>query len=96
MVEIDVPVIDLETLLIEYLNCQIIDLLSLDIEGLDAEIILDTNFNNINLKFLSIERIHLGNLSNKVVDHLKKMHFIYKGIGVDHNGFDDLYEKNLM
>jgi FkbM family methyltransferase len=90
---IDVPTIHLEDLLKEILNDEKIDLLSLDIEGLDAEIVLDTDFNNINLKFLSIERIHLGDLKDDVSKHLQKFNFIYRGIGVDYSGIDDLYEK---
>ena len=83
----------METLLKQTVNNEKIDLLSLDIEGLDAVIVLDTDFNSINLKFLSIERSHLGNLKDDVINHLTKFNFIYKGIGVDYNGIDDLYEK---
>lgn len=71
-----------------------IELLSLDIEGIDAEVILDTNFKNINVKFLSFEHLHLGNKKTTVIDYLKMHDYSYIGIGVDHNGFDYLYMKN--
>ncbi len=71
-----------------------IDLLALDIEGIDAEVILDLNFKNINIKFLSFEHIHLESNKNVVISHLIKNNFSFIGNGMDHNGFDYLYEKN--
>lgn len=68
-----------------------IELLALDIEGIDAEIILDINFNNLNIKYLSFEYIHLGNKRENVLQHLSNNNFEFLGNGVDHNGFDYLY-----
>ena len=70
-----------------------IELLSLDIEGIDSEVILDLNFNNINIKFLSFEYIHLGDDEQNVLSHLKDNGFKYIGKGVDCNGYDYLYTK---
>ena len=70
-----------------------IELLSLDIEGIDAEIILDLNFENVKIKYLSFEYIHLGKEKEKVLDHLKKNNYEYIGEGVDHNGYDYLYKR---
>jgi beta-1,4-mannosyl-glycoprotein beta-1,4-N-acetylglucosaminyltransferase len=70
-----------------------IELLSLDIEGIDSEVILDLNFNNINIKFLSFEYIHLGDNEQNVLSHLKDNGFKYIGKGVDYNGYDYLYTK---
>lgn len=74
-----------------------IELLSLDIEGIDAEILLDIDFNNLKLKYLSFEYIHLGEKTNDVLNYLKNNNYKFLGLGVDHNGYDYLYinEKNI-
>ena len=68
-----------------------IDLLALDIEGIDAEILLDINFNNIKLKYISFEHIHLGEYKENVLNHLKNNNYEFVGSGMDHNGYDYLY-----
>jgi hypothetical protein len=70
-----------------------IELLSLDIEGIDAEVLLSINFDLLKIKFLSFEYIHLGNEEKIVKEYLNNNKFKYIGKGVDHNGFDYLYEK---
>ena len=71
-----------------------IELLSLDIEGIDAEVILDLDFNNIKVKHLSFEYVHLGNREQEVLSYLSNNNFKYLGKGVDHGGLDYLYIKN--
>lgn len=73
-----------------------IELLSLDIEGIDAEIILDLSLKNINVKYISFEYIHLGNQLDSVKNHLQNNNFIYKGKGIDHSGYDYLYVKKYL
>jgi FkbM family methyltransferase len=68
-----------------------IELLSLDIEGIDAEVILDMDLNNLKLKYLSFEYVHLGEKRETVLNHLKDSKYEYLGAGVDYNGFDYLY-----
>ena len=68
-----------------------IELLALDIEGLDAEVILDINFNNFNLKYLSFEHSHLGKNKENVINHLHNNNYHFLGLGIDYNGFDFLY-----
>ena len=68
-----------------------IELLALDIEGIDAEVILDLDFNNMNLKYLSFEHLHLEDKRNDVLQHLDNHNFRFLGNGIDHNGFDYLY-----
>lgn len=89
--KITIPVKPLEDLINEITNEEI-ELLALDIEGIDAEIILDTNLKNLNIKYLSFEYIHLGEEREKVLNHLKEHNYEYVGLGVDHNGFDYLYK----
>jgi FkbM family methyltransferase len=54
-----------------------IQLLALDIEGIDAEIILDIDFNNLKLKYISFEHIHLGEYKDNVLNHLKNSNYIF-------------------
>jgi hypothetical protein len=84
------PVKRLENFINE-ITTEEIELLALDIEGIDAEVILDTDFNNLKLKYLSFEQIHLGNNRNNVLNHLKNSNFNFLGIGIDYNGLDYLY-----
>ena len=46
-----------------------IELLALYIEGIDAEILLDINFNNLKLKYISFEYLHLGENKENVLNH---------------------------
>jgi hypothetical protein len=73
-----------------------IELLALDIEGIDAEIILELDFNKIKLKYLSFEYIHLGKNEKNVYYYLTNNSYIYLGKGIDHNGFDYLYVNNKL
>lgn len=85
-----IPVKQLENFINE-VTTEEIDLLALDIEGIDAEILLDINFNNLKLKYISFEHLHLGEYKNNVLNHLKNNNYEFLGLGVDHNGFDYLY-----
>ena len=85
-----VPVRQLETFLND-VNKEQIELLSLDIEGIDAEIILDANFSNLDIKYLSFEHLHLGEKRNDVLYHLDTNNYEFLGNGVDYNGYDYLY-----
>ena len=68
-----------------------IDLFALDIEGIDAEVLLDINFNNLKLKYISFEHLHLGNYKENVLNHFKNNNYEFLGLGVDTNGYDYLY-----
>jgi hypothetical protein len=70
-----------------------IELLSLDIEGIDSEIVLDLKLDNIKVKYLSFEYIHMGDKLEDVKKHLENSNFEYIGKGVDYNGFDYLYKQ---
>lgn len=88
-----VPTITLEQFMKNNVGDETIDLLALDIEGIDADIVLDLDLENMKLKYLSFERLHLGSKGSQAVEHLKNNNFTYLGIGIDHNGFDYLYGK---
>jgi len=68
-----------------------IDLLALDIEGIDAEILLNIDFNNLKLKYISFEHLHLGEQKENVLTHLKNNNYEFLGSGMDYNGYDYLY-----
>lgn len=79
---------------IEFLNIsESIDLLALDIEGIDAEVIMDTDWNSVNCRKLSFEYIHLGDKTDSVVNTLTTSGFKYAGVGVDYRGIDYLYTR---
>jgi FkbM family methyltransferase len=76
---------------INEVTTDVIELLSLDIEGIDADVILDMDLNELKLKYLSFEYLHLGEKREPVLNHLKGSKYKYLGIGVDYNGIDYLY-----
>jgi FkbM family methyltransferase len=85
-----IPVKNLEEFINE-ITKEEIELLALDIEGIDSEVILNINFDNLKIKYLSFEHLHLGSNKNKVLEYLKKNNFNYLGLGIDHDGYDYLY-----
>jgi len=88
--KVTVPVKRLEKFINE-VTAEEIELLALDIEGVDAEVILDTNFDSLKIKYLSFEYSHLGCNRDKVLKHLEQCNYEFIGSGVDYNGFDYLY-----
>lgn len=88
--QISVPVNHLERFIRET-TTEEIELLALDIEGLDAEILMDTEWSQVNVKYLSFEHLHLGESRENVLEHLRHHRYAYLGSGVDHNGYDYLY-----
>ena len=85
-----VPVKQLDTFISE-VTSEEIELLALDIEGIDAEVILDIDFNNLKLKYISFEHLHLGEQKDNVLSHLRNCNYKFLGSGIDHNGYDYLY-----
>jgi FkbM family methyltransferase len=85
-----IPVKELEKFINE-ITTEEIELLALDIEGIDAEVLLDINLNNLKVKYISFEHLHLGNDRENVLNHLKNNNYEFLGLGLDTNGFDYLY-----
>jgi FkbM family methyltransferase len=92
---VEVDCITIQELIDRTLGNQSIETLALDIEGIDAAIIEDTNWKNINCNFLSFEQIHLGDKRSAVVDLLENFGFSFVGNGLDHNGYDWMFRKNI-
>jgi hypothetical protein len=88
----NIPTKTIEQFFKEAIGNDMIELLSLDIEGIDAEILLDLPI-NLNIKFLSFEYIHLREKEKDVNNFLTLNKYNFLGMGVDYNGFDKLYIK---
>jgi FkbM family methyltransferase len=88
-----IPVKTIEQLINENIT-EKIELLSLDIEGMDSEILLDLNLSNLNVKYISFEYVHLGQNEKNVLNHLENNNYSFLGKGIDYNGFDYLFINN--
>jgi FkbM family methyltransferase len=66
----------------------VIDLLALDIEGIDADVVLENDWNTIKCRYISVEHLHLGEKKQEVQQQLINAGYQYNGNGIDHNGFD--------
>jgi hypothetical protein len=82
--------VDLETLLFFVAADTDIDLLCIDIEGLDAEVILDTDWQHTSVRRISFEHLHMAQAGQAVIQHLSKAGFTSVGRGIDHNGYDTM------
>jgi len=71
-----------------------IDYLSIDIEGLDYEVLMSIDFSKFNIKNISVEYLHLTTYQKKnLINFLEKKGYSYFGYGYDHNNFDYLFKK---
>lgn len=91
ILEFNLPCITLENILDKY-NISSLDILLLDVEGIDAEIILSFNWEKYNIKRVEFEYIHL----NEKTDIIKEM-FLNMGYTqvnpIDTFGFDWAFKK---
>ena len=81
-------------------NCvkyKIIDYLSIDIEGLDFDVLMSIDFKKYNIKNISIEFLHLSKKQKRnMVNRLIKYDYSYCGYGYDHNNYDFLFVKKKI
>lgn len=88
----EIPCVTLKEFLTKNLtDTDSLEMLALDIEGIDAEIILENDWNQINCKFLSFEYLHLGKDAEKVANKLASSGYSFAGRGIDHQGYDWLF-----
>lgn len=93
---IDVYCMTLTDFIQKTLGDEKIELLSLDIEGIDDLVILDTDWSNINCNMLSIEHLHMSTETMiRVRQHLAIAGFHFVGSGMDVRGYDSLFKKDL-
>jgi hypothetical protein len=88
-----VDTIDLELFMELAVGGERVELLSLDIEGIDADVLLDTDLTRLNVNSVSFEHVHLGASKGLVVSHFEKAGFVKIGNGVDYNNYDWLYQR---
>ena len=89
-----ISTIDLTSFIQQSIGSERIELLSLDIEGIEADVLLDTDIASLNINLFSFEHIHLNKKKRAVISHFKRSGYKRVGIGIDHNGYDWLYKKS--
>jgi len=92
----DVPTKTIHQFIKDIIGNDTVELLSLDIEGIDAEILLELPLSNLKVKYLSMEYIHLLDKEQTVYAYLNSNNFEFLGSGVDYQGFDKLYRNNSI
>ena len=88
-----VPCLTLTQFLSRVVGDDPIELLALDIEGIDAQVLLETDWDGVNCRRLSFEHLHMGEALKSVADRLNGAGFAYIGTGVDHNGYDMMFAR---
>ena len=74
-----------------------IDYLSIDLEGIDYEVMMEIDLLTFRIENISIEHLHLNKFQKKtMVKHLNKNGYSYAGNGYDHNNFDYLFKKKRI
>lgn len=93
----EVPSLSINEFLEKHVNQNKIDFLSIDLEGIDFEVLMSIDMNKFIINNISIEFIHLTPLEKKtMINHLTKNGYTYVGFGYDHNNFDFLFTKKKI
>ncbi len=75
-------------------NITNIDFLSIDIEGMDYEVLFNLDLNEFNIKNISFEHIHLGFLKKlQIIYKLTKYNYYFSGMGFDLKKSDWMFSK---
>jgi FkbM family methyltransferase len=88
----DVTTVHIQDLLDKAVGADPVEMLALDVEGIDADIVLAIDWTKLNCQNVSIEWLHLGEKADLVANTLAAAGFKFAGIGLDHNGYDHLYK----
>jgi len=89
--------ISINNFLEKYICNNDIDYLSIDLEGIDYEILMSINLKKYNIHNISVEYLHLNkNQKRNIVNYLIKYGYSYCGYGYDHNNFDYLFKKKTI
>ena len=74
-----------------------IDYLSIDLEGIDYEVLMAIDFKKYTIRNISIEHLHLSKFQKrKMVNHLLNYGYSYCGFGYDYNNYDYLFKKKKI
>ena len=75
-------------------NNKVINFFSIDIEGMDYDVIEDINLKRFEITNFSFEHLHLNIYQKiKVFKKFLKFGYSYNGSGIDHNDFDWTFKK---
>ena len=95
--EFKIKTVSVNNLFKDYIKERNIDYLSIDLEGIDFEILMSINLNDYNIKNISFEYLHLNKKQKKqLVNYLLKYGYSYCGFGYDINNFDFLFKKKKI
>ncbi len=91
-----IKAININEFLEKYVGNQI-DYLSIDLEGIDYEILMKIDLSKIIIENISIEHLHLNKIQKKtMINHLNLNGYSYCGNGYDHMSFDYLFKKKKI
>lgn len=68
-----------------------LELLALDVESMDADILMSLDWNEFAFHSLSFESFHMGVMENEVRNRLCSFGYCAAGVGLDANGLDSLF-----
>ena len=72
-----------------------IDFFSIDVEGLDFQILMEIDLNKFDIMNISFEYLHLSvGEKGKIIKKLIDAGYSYNGFGIDHNDFDWTFKKS--
>ena len=93
----NIDAIDINSFFEKFIKSKTIDFLSIDLEGIDYEVLMMINLNKYNILNISIEHLHLSKFQKKkLVNHLSKFGYSYCGFGYDSNNYDYLFRKKKI
>jgi len=95
LVEFQAPCETLTNFLNKTVGNSHVDVLALDIEGVDGDVILDTDWSLFDIDQLSFEYTNLHRQTEPVKQHLEKYNFEFAGRGLDRDGLDWMYQKKV-
>lgn len=96
ILEINVISKKINDFLFQEVGLEKIEYLSLDVEGIDFNLIMDLDLKRFNIKNISIEFIHFTKNQNMMVfKKLIENGYSYSGQGFDINGYDLMFKKKM-
>ena len=87
--QFEVPALTIDELFLKY-NIQELDWLLLDVEGIDAELLLDTDWSKYDIKKIEYEKLHLGENKKPIEKIFKDLGYL-KSVPLHH--YDDVWIK---
>ena len=95
IMKVSVPCMDINSFLTSYVHGERIELLALDIEGMDLSVMQNLDLNQFSIHKISFERSHGEGLTKIVNSKLKDAGYRKAGMGMDPHNSDVLWVKPL-